>query len=103
MLVNYDGDLQSMVEMTIYISSSTYYYNGIICVDDRRLNHCFLINPANKEYHRIPQSTLHDRVILMYGMGLGYDNRDINFKIVRYESGTDMKQNAEMYILRTNL
>ena len=91
-----------MVDMPIYVSSSVHYYNGIICVDDRRLNQYLLINLANKEYHKIPQSMLYDRVILMYRMGLRFDSRDNDFKIVRYGSGTNMKPIVEIYNLMTN-
>ena len=90
MLVNYDGQIQSMVDMPLNTSSTIYFYNSIICTDDRSRIKCFLINPTNKEYHKVPQSTLHYR-FLMYGIGLGFDARYSDFKIMRYGSQADMK------------
>lgn len=81
--------------MSLNASFIIYFYNGIIYVDDRNQNECFLINPANKDYHNVPHSTIHDR-FLMYGIGLGFDVRDSDFKVLRYGNRADMKKVVEI-------
>ena len=61
----------------------------------------YLVNHAIKEFHRLPQLEIHAN-ILVGGMGLGYDSRGKDFKVIQIGTGVDQITVAEMYSLSTD-
>ena len=100
-LVNENGKIQRMVETPFEWTSFCFHCNGIICISDRNLTETYLVNPAIKEFHRIPQPETHAK-ILLGGMGLGFDSVARNFKVIRIGIGSDHRTVVEIYSLSTD-
>ena len=100
-LVSHNGLVHAMVDMPIHMSSKICHCNGIICVSNDIFKETYLINPANKEYHRLPHSVLHNKY-LVSGMGLGFDPRVDDFNALRFGINSDQRTVVELYSLRTD-
>lgn len=99
-LVSHNGLVHVMVDMPIHMSSKICHYNGIIYVSNNSFKEIYLINPANKEYHRLLHSMLHNKY-LVSGMGLGFDPRVNDFSALRFGTNFDQRTVGELYSLRT--
>ena len=100
-LVSENGNLQVMIEMPITMTSTCLQCNGVMCISDKNMMETYLVNPAIKEFHRLPQPEMHAN-ILVGGMELGYDSGGRDFKVIRIGTGADQITVAEIYSLSTD-